>query len=827
MRARPRSKHEEFVHDKSLGVERAWTLVSSYLAAKMEFTVILDGLDECVADEAELGLMMTELEKLRHLPSLRIIVSCRPLPKLLARSQTGFKVQLRGESCRKDIATFWSNVVREKQYDPSTEQSIIEELSTHPNDNFQHARMLWSSVRAARTKKRFRRRLHEFPDNLSGIYQRELDELDRASETQDRVDRRAIFLLLFGARQTMTVNQVSLALALDLASESLDREDLFTEEEREASICELCLPFVAVQENAVSFIHSSFREFLSCHVKDSARPRENLRLSAEESDKDLARRCLIVLSLDRYRSTARIAGLLYRNLHRLSQSCLQEGLDPDISEIDQLYEYAARNWISHLTAIADPEDDILRLADTFINSTCFAHWCEYIMRDDDQLRIPFVGKAKLSQWRSNLPDRSKCLVGLEDYFEGPYTTLSHQYRGEGRDKEPEWLALYRLGKYYLLSNAEKAYPIFKSVLEGLRQLLGEDNPLTLRVKGDWAVVLFKRGKMSEARETFMEIWRVQQERFPDSLDAFRALQLAALSAYYMRDFDVSIQQQQQAYGGLARLLGVASYEALCSKLYLGYSWTGVRSDESAHRQFAEVYSVRSEAYGLDDGLSLMSLAAKGQSEWILKRLDSARRDLQRALDNRLRLWDPNRPNVIDSAIHLATAHREAGKLTESQSVLSRLDTIHIKTNEYLRYCQISHLQGLLYYDRDNVDDAIALLEHLLLYDQAGNNRWLLWARLSLSEMLTRAGREDDAIMLFDKIIKEHSPAADDLASEPDSPRLLRLARDVINLVRKREDKEADLLLQRENCDWVRRQDLWIPVGGPVAEMGLMKGPWPP
>lgn len=105
------------------------------------------------------------------------------------------------------------------------------------------------------------------------------------------------------------------------------------------------------------------------------------------------------------------------------------------------------------------------------------------------------------------------------------------------------------------------------------------------------------------------------------------------------------------------------------------------------------------------------------------------------------------------------------------------------------------------------------------------NRWLLWARLSLYKMKADRGEEDEALVLFDNIIHERSTGnARGPASEPDSPRVLRLARDLVELVRQRRCEEADALLQEENLEWVREEDLWILPGGPMAETAWMKGP---
>lgn len=267
------------------------------------------------------------------------------------------------------------------------------------------------------------------------------------------------------------------------------------------------------------------------------------------------------------------------------------------------------------------------------------------------------------------------------------------------------------------------------------------------------------------------------------------------------------------------------YETLCTQLYLGYVFMSLGRNMQALQTISEVHTLRSEAQGDRDGLSIMSLCARGQSERLVGDWEKARETLQAARDLRLRIWAPTRPNVIDTAIHLLITYREGSEIEEMGQVLKELDIPHMQRNAFARYCQVKYLQALLLYDRGKTEMAIHHLE--LLVDEGGRdgyNRWLLWARLSLYKMKTDRGEKDEAIVLFDNMIQEKSSDARSPALEPDSPRLLRLARDAVELVRQRRYEEAEALLRQNNLEWVREEDFWILPGGPMAETGWMKGP---
>ncbi|ROW03682.1 hypothetical protein VMCG_05348 [Cytospora schulzeri] len=394
-------------------------------------------------------------------------------------------------------------------------------------------------------------------------------------------------------------------------------------------------------------------------------------------------------------------------------------------DTDEACEHAVRNWVYHLTSIEVPEDDILELLNEFISSLSFVHWAEFVVGDSDDFAVPFLTRNKLSRWLSTLPGSSKILVDISRYFEKPCTTLSKHYNAEGRDMELQWLCLYRLAKYFILGDYRRAHPVLQQIVEGLAGLLGPENSLTLRVKTDYATLLFSERKMKEAQDIFVEIWDIQREASPESTAPYNTLAYAGRSSYYMTDFELSKQQQQQAYG----LLG-------------------------------------SRVHGRDDGLCPMSLTARGQSERMLGDLKSARETLQQAWESRLRLWDLSRPNVIDIAIHLLIAYRESGLLDEAQAIISKLDITKIRKEQYLRHGQLTHIRRLLLYDDRDGELAIALLQQLLNDNKEGkegNNRWLMWVRLSLAKIMTEHDQANEALGLLENIIRKEASYTGDLA----------------------------------------------------------------
>lgn len=816
-------------HESSIALSRAWSIVQNRLKALKTFTLVVDGLDECDADEADFALMMNHILDLQKCPNMRVLISCRPQARILPYMASGSHLQIQLGGCddqRQDAWTFLSTQV-DKQVDGQQSLAVFRpditrKMSNLPELNFQLVKMFIIHVRGAETSNRTQKRIEQFPPDLWCAYQAELDSSNNKSNLDHdrRRDRKCFFMLMLGAETQLTVSQMRIAHAVN--STNFDPGDLLYDPEN--TLLDLCYPFIRIVHGTVSFTHSSVIEFFLEHVRHSEVEAENMRFTRAALHSNFAWKCLSTLCLDRYSSSRRIGMLLRCNMEHVSS---EEYLEREHAELDDFYDYAAKNWATHLTKVQSPDDDLLRLANHFINGSQFAHWAEYVLSTTQDMNSIFGRRTELVHWKETIPEASQGLVDISKFLEGPYTALSTHYRLSPQDKELPWLCHFRVATYYLLADSSKVRPFLDEAVRGLTELLGEEHPLTLRARVNLAKKIAVEGKNREARDELLKIWEIQREVMPaQSPEPFITLQLAGVCSFFLTEFELAEPQLRQAHDVLSKQLGVTHYETLCTQLYLGYVFMGLGRNRQALQTISEVHTLRSEAQGDRDGLSIMSLCARGQSEGLVGDWDKARGTLQAARDLRLRIWAPTRPNVIDTAIHLIITHRECGEIEEAEKMLKELDIPHIQNNAFARYCQVKHLQALLQNDRGEAETAVHNLERLV--DEGGRdgyNRWLLWARLSLYKMKTDRGEEDEALVLFDNIIQERSTGnARSPASEPDSPRVLRLARDLVELVRQRRYEEADALLQEENLEWVREEDFWILPGGPMAETAWMKGP---
>jgi tetratricopeptide (TPR) repeat protein len=503
-------------------------------------------------------------------------------------------------------------------------------------------------------------------------------------------------------------------------------------------------------------------------------------------------------------------------------------------ETEVLYEYAAAYWHSHLTALSDPEADILSLAQDFLHKNQFVMWAEYIFAKYQDNSPIAVVEGSLRSWHSNLPPSSKEKLDISNFFTYPYRALSATYESEGDDKTLQWLCLIRLGSWYMMApDLEAADKVKKEVVEGLTKLLGAKNPLTLRARAALALNYFIVGKMRLAAETYLDISRTQLEVVgADKSDSFESLMYAAAAQYYMTEYSLSSTNQSQAATGFWRILGPSSTFTLTSQLFYGFSLAGLAQLDPSLAIFEDIYRRRSEVLGPDNGMGLHAQVALADVARKAGLFEKAESNLMKAYEARIRIWGIKPFTSVDTAIHLIILCREIGKAEKAEEYIQALLKPGILEPYLERLCQVSHLRALLKIDAGYYDIARDILLPLLgkIY-QAGResyNRSFLWLLLTLATTLRHIGKIDEASELFEDLVEpipeSDSNSVSSLDGEPEPPRLLKIAEEALRFVRGRKQREADQLLEENNLRWKREADFWIPTGGPSADTAWMRGP---
>ena len=134
--------------------------------------------------------------------------------------------------------------------------------------------------------------------------------------------------------------------------------------------------------------------------------------------------------------------------------------------------------------------------------------------DNEFLNVTINVRPNLETWLSLLPPHARDIIFLRQYFDLPYTSLASFYIKEDGDRVLPPLCQARLGDYWSLTGAgdfNKGHRLLEIVAEGFRNLLGENNPLSLKAECNLLIQYSWMNRWQEAYERLSRIAQIQQE----------------------------------------------------------------------------------------------------------------------------------------------------------------------------------------------------------------------------------------------------------------------------------------------------------------------------
>ena len=408
---------------------------------------------------------------------------------------------------------------------------------------------------------------------------------------------------------------------------------------------------------------------------------------------DLAKMSLVTLRRPENGSPRRIGQLLHRSLGEKGSP------DGEIAEPGTSFEYAAKNWTFHLTAVPDPPDEILRAADDFIHELNFAFWVEYLLYPLDDLAQITTVKAKLKEWLALLPQKKREIIRIEKYFISAYRSLANKYKERHQDDEIlPFLASMRLGAYYVDSGmTDNAIPLREQAFDGLKEKLGETNPLVLTAKRDVTLSYVYLGEFRKASESYQWILHAEKEvRGPDDPEIYRTM--TALGATYLRmnEYVEAARIEQEASDALLRLTKSEDKLYLTAQLAYSYPLIELGKYEAARHVLESVKITRQRLFGPGDifaasaQFSIGSIQRKQRDRESIVNLKESY--VLRHKTNPLRsIW------TMDFAIELLIAYWEFDHLDQARELLSDLDREAQVDQFYNRYCQVTHIRSFIIY----------------------------------------------------------------------------------------------------------------------------------
>ncbi|KAL7624126.1 hypothetical protein AAE478_005683 [Parahypoxylon ruwenzoriense] len=779
-----------------------WTVMSSILSViGFEFSLIIDAMDECLFDGRSLPGISTFFNTLYETfrgTRRKMVIFSRPEPSFASAAKPSLSIIMEKDILLPDVMTFAC-----RQYEmlalPSQEkQAVLQRIWLSSHGSFRWVEMFLDDLKRSFQISDFKARLSTFPSSVSELYKRALLDSARLLDEKEVECRNALLLINFQAQRALKTTEVAEVLSLQP-----DRADQV--------IFNLCRPLVSTEGGFFHLSHPSVREFfeLLAHTDDCT-----LGIAFSESHGLLAEKCLSFLLDEKYGNSIGMGRYLKENLG-------VQHADPTTQPRDtSFYNYASTFWDHHLTHTASPSRDLLRLTNEFLLSSQFVYWAEYSRRECGQFVQVLRALTNLKSWHKRLSNDEKTLVEIDKYFEKPYNQLSNSFNSNGDDKILPWLVLMSLGDfYYDRVNPSKAARVREHVLGGLQGLLGQEDILLHRARTKVAVTRLYAGKMRAAHRSYSDLANIQRKAFGESSLCFlETLIYKGQSEYYTTDFSAAVLTWTKASAEFLGLMGPDSWQYLGVQMWYARGISQLNRLDASLQILRSVFKKRQEQFGREDSFGHVVQVNIGEVLLMLGRNEESIANFQAALKSRREAYTLSDIFRVDVEIALAAAYQRAGKSEAAMAILKDIKEHGNLSAQFERRCQVAHIHGLILARDGFIDQAIDLLQDMLIQaENDQNNRTLLWVRLDVAAMLRRRGckgDENQALMNFDNIVKDvsgdYEPGFPD---EPDPPRLLAVAERALELIRRRQYAEARQELDANQVDWLRSSDFWLWVGG--------------
>ncbi|KAF5012502.1 hypothetical protein FDECE_1455 [Fusarium decemcellulare] len=455
--------------------ERMWALCIPLLKSESDFILIIDGLDECAFNHAgQVSSLLDQISALLSSTIGRAAIFTRPNPMFgvgTFSQPLDCEIRITVEDTLSELNAFCNSASAKLWLLPRPLQlEVAERARANAHGSFLWATLFFEKLNNIFDIRTFTRAMDEFPDNCWDFHVRAW--CHRVSElgANEKALCQNIMLIILGARRRLTLGEIEDATGLFPTSTQF-------------IISSFCQPLVQVIDDGLQLSHGSVRDFLP-----------DGEFTQSQQDSVLARRCLDFLLKDDYAREDRIGQYLKRN----------GGIDGSTQGHEKnFYDYAARNWHIHLTALPFPDPTLLVLADRFLRAFQFVTWAEYSYTDTRNFQAIRSTEIALTAWFKSLPENHRSLLHLNDYFERPYSDLSKTYKEKSDDNALQLLALMHLGFYYFgQGRMPEAARVLTEACTGLCELLGQLHPLSVRARWDAESTFLFDGRLRKDGEVY-------------------------------------------------------------------------------------------------------------------------------------------------------------------------------------------------------------------------------------------------------------------------------------------------------------------------------------
>ncbi|OCL11922.1 hypothetical protein AOQ84DRAFT_373546 [Glonium stellatum] len=493
---------------------------------------IIDAVDEGLEGYEDVdGFLSGVIDTLKGCNMLRICATSRPNPRLekhLPLDFDDFELPLDSIGAIEDVLPSSKVVIGEHQVSTDITayikarirkspklrscmaESDIKKLCSRAQGMFLWARYMTDELENATTPNALAAKLDQAPRGLNEMYRMIINRLSETLNNDQLYLCQNVLKWTTMARCPLTVDQLTIALAVQNGQKALDPRDVLFNPRKE--ILTACAPLIEILEHdTVRIAHLSVKEFLFETTEE--RRKKNFTFSSHEVNAELGVTLLTLLAFDQFRTIRPVCPL--ENLAVRTS---------DDSRTNRLLIYALRYWYSHCidSGAAEKAHALLQLVLHYLASDSSFMWLHTLVLHERSATWLYI-ENKLADWARGLDGV------LAESFRGVIHRLAH--------RQLEWTnknfcgthqntleAMAILAETYRNQGQwNDAAALQAKVMEGFTKLFGRTHPMTLRATSRLTSTYRKQGQWDNAEILQLQILGDLEETCRDRLQVMSSL----------------------------------------------------------------------------------------------------------------------------------------------------------------------------------------------------------------------------------------------------------------------------------------------------------------
>jgi tetratricopeptide (TPR) repeat protein len=664
--------YNKFKDISKVSMDKLCELLEVVLSTLPPVMITIDALDECEAESLSRSFLIERLIQLSSkVAGTKIIFTSRQEEPFIETFQSCTSLEMSKDNVADDIEAVVTKTVERIPKLQALKDKVISRLIEGADGMFLWAELMVATLKKARNRNAVERMLTNLPVGLSGVYEHILISIGQRLSEEELQLRREILGWVTTAARPMTLEELSVALAIQPGTNLLDDGEIILKLEND--IRDLCGPMLSIfGDRTVQVVHMSVRDMLHCPMKPAGKVLQDaladqrylVGFSSQTEHARLASACVSYLAFETFRDE----GIVRRVL------CSREEL-PLIAKEHVMLEYATLHWIHHVATSGKEGHGLLSQILKFLQADNSYVWIQLMTsfsgRQDANFSVHILQRSRLLDWVKILgkSEDSEIAKILRNYLIRAIETgvrLSEALLGSNHVQTLK--ALQRLGCLYdhedLLEEARRIQQKIVDVTSGTSdpeaQTIFKKSCIELsyiyRVKGEYAI-------SSELLQ------RVLGGPDPNdwTYDRLSAEAMADLGVVHrlQRNLDKAREMAERGAEGLTATLGPNHLMTIRYVIQLCRTYFECSLYSEAQSLLEETLKTADEAIGPEESATLHGRDLLGNILHARGDLDAAEKLLREVLRLMRQQWGESGRSTALLKTHVADVIVDKGELSEA------------------------------------------------------------------------------------------------------------------------------------------------------------------